>query len=81
MAVVPIIKKFHTNDFFLGNERKIRRVGLNLEVHYTGRKVVHIKAIDNLIMLVVAGRSNVYDFPVNGTWEFGKALESYIELE
>jgi hypothetical protein len=43
--------------------------------------MVHIETIDDLIVLVVAGRSDVNDFPVDGTGELSEALESDIEVE
>ena len=43
--------------------------------------MVHIEAVDDLIVLVVAGRPNVNDFPVQGTGQFSKTLESDVKLE
>ena len=43
--------------------------------------MVHIEAVDDLIVLVVAGGPNVNDFPVQGTGQFSKTLESDVELE
>jgi hypothetical protein len=52
-----------------------------LEVHDTRGEIVHVKAIDDLIVLVVAGRSYVNNFPVDGAWELREALESDVEVE
>ena len=65
----------------MGNEIKVGRVGLNLEVHDTRGEIVHVKAIDDLVVLVVAGRSDVNNFPVDGAWELREALESDVEVE
>lgn len=70
-----------TDDFFGRNLVKVGRVGFDLEVHDARGQMVHIETIDDLIVLVVAGRSDVNDFPVDGTGELSEALESDIEVE
>ena len=52
-----------------------------MEVHDTRGQIVHVKAIDDLVVLVVAWGSDVNYFPVNGAWELGEALESDVEVE
>ena len=52
-----------------------------MEVHDTRGEIVHVKAIDDLVVLVVAGRSDVNNFPVDGAWELREALESDVEVE
>lgn len=43
--------------------------------------MVHVEAVDDLVVLAVAGRSDVNDFPVQGAGEFSEALEGDVELE
>ncbi len=70
-----------TYDFFGRNEVEVGRVGFDLKVHDARGQMVHIEAINNLIVLVVAGRADVNDFPVDGPGELSEALESDIEVE
>lgn len=63
------------------DEIEVGGAGINLEVHDTTAQMVHIKGIDKLVVLIVAGRSNVNDFPVDGAWKFAKAFEGDVEVE
>lgn len=74
-------KQIFTNDLFLRDKTEIRRIWLYLEIHNTRLEIIHIKAIDYLIVLTVCGRTDINDFPIKSTLEFSKAFEGDIELE
>lgn len=82
MAVVPKkINQNFTNNFLLRNQIKIWRIWLSLKVHDSRFEVVHVKAVNNLIVLAVSGWTDINNFPIQGSWKLGKALESYVKLE
>lgn len=75
------IRMNFTNNFFLRYKIKIRRIWFDLEVHNTRFEIVHIKAVNNLVVLAVSRWSDINNFPIQGAWKLGKAFESNIEME
>ena len=81
IAVVP--KNIFSNTYYLffRDLSKIRTVRLNCELHDSWSKVLHVELIDCLVELRVIGRSNINDFPVEGSRERTEALEGDVEGE
>lgn len=70
-----------TYDLILGNEIEVGGIGLNLKVHDAWSQMIHVETVDDLIVLAIAWRPDVYYFPIQSSWQIGKALESNVELE
>jgi hypothetical protein len=59
----------------------VRRIGLDGELHHAGGERPHFELVEHLVVLLVLGRADVDDLPVESVVELLEALECDVEVD